>query len=109
MKCIYICGPLNAPACGYLENVARMMDQAEAVRKAGHAVLIPALDILMGIKFGNYSYEDYFNNNIAWLEKADAVYMCEGWEKSEGCKKEAARAVKLGIPVYTTMEELKNG
>ena len=106
MKCIYVAGPLNAPACSYIENVHAMIQQADRIRRLGYAVLVPCQDILTGLVMGNLTYQDYFENNLAWLEKADAVFLCKGWEGSEGCKREAARARELGIPIYTNIMEL---
>ena len=89
---IYVAGPLNAMACGYLKNVHNMMQTAERLRRLGYSVYVPALDMLMGVMFGNYDYEDYFQNSQPWLDAADGVFLCEGWEASEGTRREIDRA-----------------
>ena len=94
MKKIYIAGALNDGAIQYIKNVHNMMREAEKVRAAGFAVYIPCVDILMGIMFGNWEYKDYFENSQPFLDCVDAVYVCPGWENSEGTKRELARAVK---------------
>ena len=70
---IYVAGPLNALACDYLKNVHQMMQCAEALRKKGYSVYVPALDLLMGLTFGNYEYGDYFENSQPWLDASDAM------------------------------------
>jgi hypothetical protein len=107
MKCIYIAGKLNADAVGYLKNVHNMIVFADMVRKMGYAVLIPCLDLLSGIVFGNYEYEDYFNNNSHWLLKADAVLVLPDSENSKGTAKEILLAGTHNIPVFTSLQALK--
>jgi hypothetical protein len=84
-----------------------MMDQAQAVKELGFSVFVPAIDILMGIKFGYELYSDYFDNNLPWLAKADAVILVPGWETSKGTKRELAIAEELGIPVFENIVDLK--
>jgi hypothetical protein len=107
MMAIYVAGKLNdTDAVRYLHNVHKMMETAEQVRLAGHAPFVPAIDLLMGIKFGYENYEDYFNASQIWLAKADAVVLVSGWETSPGTKKEIATAHKLGIPVLDDISKL---
>lgn len=99
MKRIYIAGPLNAGAVEYLRNVSRMIQVGISVRRVGYAVFVPALDLLMGIVDGAFSYNDYAENNLAWLEVSDAVLVLPGYEESKGTLAEIKRASELGIPV----------
>jgi nucleoside 2-deoxyribosyltransferase len=107
MKLVYIAGKLNADAVGYLKNVHAMCKVAEECRRAGFAVVVPCLDFVMGIVFGDYEYEDYYNNNQEILDRCDAVLVCPNWETSEGTKKEILRAESRGIPVFSSLDELK--
>ena len=95
---VYIAGPLNAMAVDYLKNVHCMMRKAEEVRRLGYAVYVPAIDLLMGIMFGDYGYEDYFENSQPFLDVCDVMFVCEGWDKSNGTLKEIDRARSKGIP-----------
>ena len=105
-KRIYIAGKLNDMAVDYLHNVHKMMDAAETVRLAGFAPFVPALDLLMGIKFGYKNYEDYFNIGQAWLTVADAILLVPGWESSKGTAKEINLAESLGIPIFDNLDDL---
>lgn len=105
-KRIYIAGPLNALAVDYLKNCSNMMLAAEHIRRLGYSVYVPCIDLLMGLKFGYTTYSDYFENSNEWLKVADAVYLCAGWENSEGTKKEIELAESLGIPVFVDSRDL---
>ena len=107
MKAIYVAGKLNdSNAINYLLNVSAMMETAEQVRLAGFAPFVPAVDLLMGIKFGYKNYEDYFDPSQAWLAKADGVFLTPGWSESPGTKREIALANSLGIPVFYDLDEM---
>jgi len=103
-RCVYIAGPLSSPLCtGYLANVHRFVSVAVTLRRAGYAPYNPADDFVEGIMAGDFEYEDYFEPNLAWLEKADAVYLID---PSPGANRECDRARDLAIPVVRTLAEL---
>jgi hypothetical protein len=109
MKKVYIAGKLNAGAVDYIKNIHNMIVMAEIVRNKGYSVFVPCLDCLAGLVIGNYGYDDYFNNNLPWLEAADYVYVCPNSEDSKGVKAEILHAKKHNIPVIYKMEEFLNG
>jgi len=51
------------------------MQTAEHVRKLKCAVYVPCIDLQMGLKFGYYEYDDYFENSQPWLDAADAIFL----------------------------------
>jgi hypothetical protein len=97
---VYIAGKLNAIAPDYIKNVHNMIVWADQVRKLGASVYVPCIDFVMGMVMGNYEYADYFDNSQPWLAAAEAVFVCPGWETSEGTRKEIALAIALGKPVF---------
>jgi len=103
---VYVAGKLNDMAVEYLYNVHKLMETAEMVRNHGFSVFVPAIDLLMGIKFGYKEYTDYFDNGQPWLMASDAVFLTPGWQTSEGTKKEVELAGELGIPVFDDIEDL---
>ena len=108
MKKVYIAGKLSdTDVCQYIQNCSRMMTTAESIRQLGCAVFVPAIDLLMGIKFGYYQYEDYFDGSQLWLDASDCVYLTPGWDESKGTRREIERAGKKGIPVFMEMEQIK--
>ena len=105
---VYVAGKLNDDAVGYLTNVHNMMEWAEKVRRIGASPFIPAIDLLMGIKFGYTNYHDYFDPSQSWLSKSDAIFVCPGWETSSGTKKEIELAESLEIEIFYDFGELED-
>ncbi len=102
--CVYIAGPLNALAVDYLKNVSRFLSVQVMLIRKGYAPYNPASDFLAGLMAGDLEYEDYFEPNFAWLEKADVVFLLD---PSPGADRECARARELGIPVVRSLKELE--
>ncbi len=42
----------------------------------------------------------WLTGDLELLRRSDAVYMLKGWEESQGAKREYARAMELGKPIY---------
>ncbi len=96
----YIAGALNDMSCAYLQNVRQMILWAEKIRELGYAVFIPGIDLLCGIACDDWNYDVCFNNSQPFLAKSDIVFVCPGYEKSKGTKRELATANNLSIPIY---------
>lgn len=109
MKRVYVAGKLNDMTSGYIKNCHDMIMHADAIRRLGFSVFVPCLDLLSGLVAGDYDYKDYFENNMPWLECCDYLYVCPGYETSEGTKREIARAKELGKPVFFSIGTLVNG
>jgi len=103
----YVAGKLNADAVGYIQNMHRMIKTAKQLRNLGAAVYVPCNDFLEGLVDGDFSYKDYFENSQPWLEVSDFIFVCPGWETSEGTKKEIEFAKSLFIPVFFSIEDLR--
>lgn len=107
MAKVYIAGKLNAGACGYIQNVHRMIVTANQIRKMGHSCYVPCLDLLSGLVIGNLTYNDFFENNLPWLKCADCLYILPNSEESSGTQAEIKLARLYDIPVIYDIEELK--
>ena len=108
MRLIYIAGKLNGDACSYIQNVHKMLQFGETVRNMGCCVAIPCNDFLHGLVIGTHEYEDYFDNNLEILKRADAIALVPGWETSEGTRKEILEARKNNIPVLYYFDEIND-
>jgi len=107
IKAVYIAGKLSDPnTVSYIKNVSNMMEISQMVKSEGFSVFVPAIDVLLGIKFGYTSYDEYFNNNLAWLARADAVVLVPDWETSKGTKRELEVAKQLNIPIFENVVDL---
>ncbi len=107
-KLVYIAGKLKAPTPSeYLKNVHFMINTAEKVRALGFNVITPCNDMLNGIVCGLLDPENYIENDLAILERCDAVFLCRGWESSYGVGLEIDRANEKNIPVFEKTNELQ--
>jgi hypothetical protein len=96
---IYIAGKLNGMAIDYIKNVHDMIKNAEEVRKAGFSVLVPGINLLLGIVNGDWNYNDYFDNSQPWLEASDGMYIGK-WRDSDGTIKEIKNANEWNVPTF---------
>lgn len=103
---IYIAGPLNSDAPGYIQNLNNMAQKSIDIRRLGCATICPGNDFIEGLVCGTFNYEDYTKNTLEIMKHCDAVYVMENSHNSKGVKKEIEEAKKHGIPVF--YEEKKN-
>lgn len=96
----YIAGALNAMANQYVKNVHNTLMWGEKIRQLGFSVFIPGMDFLLGVAHGTLSYEDLFNNSQSFLRTANVMFVCPGWEKSEGTAKELVVARHYNVPIF---------
>lgn len=103
---VYIASKLRSDVVNYIKNVHNIIAWGEKIRKLGFAVYVPGLDLLQGIVFGDYEFEDYFNNSEAFLRVCDAVFVCPDSEQSKGVQAEIKLAKELWIPVFYDIDKL---
>lgn len=107
-KTVYVAGALNGMACDYIKNMNNTIVHAIRIKKIGFAVYVPGTDFLLGLVDGNFEYPDYFDNSQPFMVKCDYIFVCPGWENSNGTKKEIELAETCQIPVvYNDVELLK--
>lgn len=56
---------------------------------------------------GTLTPEFWYEATLEALRRCDAVILVPGWEESKGTVAEVAEAVRLGIPVFTRVEEVQ--
>jgi len=110
MKRVYVAGSYNGPnVIRVLDNMRIGMEAAKKVLLHGMAPFCPWFDYhfqLMLKGHEDLTIEDYYNYSIAWLEKSDAVYVCNLRKESVGTKKEIDVALRHGIPVFYLFQDL---
>ncbi len=87
----------------YLQNVSKMLDTAVILRDCGFAPYTPCLDLLLGIKSGNWNLEDYEGISLEFLEVCDCMLVIS---QSGGVLKEIEKAHALGIPIFYDIDYL---
>ena len=102
--CLYIAGKYSDNnVITILDNMRRGMRMATRALLAGFSPFCPWCDhhFQLMLRDGEtLTVEDYYRYSMAWLRRADAVYVLKGWESSKGTKAEIYVAMSLGIPVY---------
>lgn len=97
---IYIAGPMRGYPCF---NFERFFYWAFVLRISGYTPLNPAEhDCVTWLETGRIytpsDYDDLIKFDLEWIEKeADALFMLNGWEKSEGALQEYEKAKELGL------------
>jgi len=90
--------------CEYISNLSRMAELATNLRNLGYFPYVPGLDFLLGIRTGDWHEEDYRMVSMSFLEVCDAVLV---GTTSKGVDVEVRRAIDLGIPVFSDINNLE--
>jgi len=107
-KKIYIAGSISSHnLLTSLENIRKGIKLSVEVLKAGFAPFSPFIDFQFSL-VEPITIDQYYGYSMAWLEVSDAILLVEGWENSKGTKAEIRRANELGIPVFTSLETMKD-
>jgi hypothetical protein len=104
---VYVAGKLNDMACDYITNVHILSKCAGELRRQGFSVFTPSNDLIEGLISGMMTYQDYFQNNLEWIEVSDAIFVCPyRYKESKGVLKEVEYAKTHNVPVFYDMDAL---
>ncbi len=104
---IYISIPISGHDIEKQRATANVI--ADKLRKLGHEPVNPfdtpeaPPDMIDKEKYAYYMGED-----IKKLLICDAVFLCEGWYESKGCRLEAKTALIYGLKQYGRFEDVPN-
>jgi len=101
IETVYIAGPYSG---GDVEdNVRAAMHAAHAVMDLGVVPFVPHLcHFLHGLR--ERGYEEWMNFDFVWLDRTDALLRIPG--VSPGAEREVLRMLKLGRPIFHSIEAL---
>ena len=107
---IYVAGPYTAQTIDERrENVNRAIDVAIHIFKKGHFPYIPHLTHFVDERAKeigiDLQWDDYIAWDLAWLELCDALLMLGS---SKGADMELEHAKKLGLRIFSSVEEITN-
>lgn len=108
---VYVAGPYSADnVLGVLRNIGVGKSVCANLFGSGFAPFCPWHDASYAesslIDFYDYGIQDFKDLSFAWLEVSEAMFLIDGWEKSEGVKAEIAFAEAYGIPVFSDYDKL---
>ena len=103
---VYISGRFSSPDSKVREKNIRLADKyALKIWKMGFDVFCPHTMTQSWV--GKVKYWEMIMSDLNWLAICDAVFLIPGWQKSRGARIEARVAKDLGIPIYTSLKQLK--
>jgi len=56
----------------------------------------------------NLTAADVYLGDLALLQRCTAMYRLDNWQLSYGCRLETAWAISNGIPIFDTLDALKD-
>ena len=107
MRLVYVAGPYRAPTEWQLvQNIRKAEALALDVWRLGLACICPHKNTaLLG---GAAPDSLWLEGDLEMMRRCDAVICTDDWQRSEGARNEVAEAKRLAIPVFFSIDELKN-
>jgi hypothetical protein len=107
VKVVYVAGPIRADnAWDREQNIRRAEALALEVWRTGAA----AICVHASVRFYDEAEAragGWLAADLELLRRSDAVVMAEGWESSEGSIGERDEALRLGLPVFVSIDDLR--
>jgi len=107
MKLVYIAGPYRGSGQWQIfENIRRAEALALQVWQMGAACICPHKNT----EHFNGAAPDrvWLDGDLEMVRRCDAILCAPGWESSSGSLGEIALAKQLGLPIFPSIEELRN-
>lgn len=107
MILVYVSGPFTAPTrAGVEANIARAEALAVEVARLGACPICPHANTSHPSFESVQPYQFWIDATLEMMRRCDAVVFTPDWRTSRGAVGEHAEAVRLGMPVFETVEEL---
>jgi hypothetical protein len=107
MKLVYVAGPYRASGqWDIFQNIRRAEALALQVWQLGAACICPHKNT----EHFNGAAPDrvWLDGDLEMVRRCDAILCSPGWESSSGSLGEVALAKQLGLPIFQSIEELRN-
>jgi hypothetical protein len=109
MKRIYVAGPYSADnVLDVLNNIRVGLEISTEIFLRGYAPFAPWLDfhfVLMS-KGAKLTVPMFYAYSMAWLDVADAIFLCPGWQQSKGTIAECERAMEHAMPIFEDIDKM---
>ncbi len=117
MKRVFVSGAVTPTGSGnhaleFLENIRKGIRVTIELLSSGYAVYCPFTDFQYWLCMQDGEFinpETIYEADKAMLEVMDAILLLPGSENSHGVFGELTLAIRLGIPIFHSIEQLKKG
>lgn len=100
---IYVAGPYTKGDT--ILNIRDALYIANHLRSMGHTPFVPHLTYAWHMIFPHEDVEYWYQYDLEWLRKCDAIYRLPG--ESTGADKEVDVALEMGIPVFYSLAQVQ--
>ncbi|OIQ67094.1 hypothetical protein GALL_513310 [mine drainage metagenome] len=105
---VYVAGPYSAPdEEGLLAHIKAAISFGLEVQALGFLPLVPHVAILP-VDDTEAGYEQATAECFELLSRCDALILMPTWQESPGARREREFAEKFGLPVFTSLEALRD-
>ena len=103
---IYISIPISGKDLATQQRKA--LEIAEKLRQLGHEPVspLPPPEAPSGLS-EKEKYAYYMGRDVERLLLCDAVFLCDGWNRSKGCRLEVQAALLYGMRLYGRLEDVQ--
>lgn len=110
MKTVYIAGAMSGDSLPrVMQNIHRGILLGSEALEAGFAPFTPHLDVFFQLLRGEdlqVEKQQFYDYSMEWLMRSDYVLVCAKSQDSYGTNEEIKKAIELGIPVFSSVEDL---
>lgn len=107
MVCVYIAGKMSSTdPIEFLRNLDRLQTATAELRDMGFAPFPVADDFADIMRTRTVNMAGIKAAGLAWLRRADCVFVTPNWRDSEGTIAEIMEAGAAGIPVFFNLNDL---
>lgn len=99
---VYIAGPMTSSG-DQIDNIRIAVEAASALFEVGFIPFVPHLCEFWNL-IERFDYEKWMEYDFAIIDRFDAIYRLHG--ESKGADRECEYALKLGKPVFRTIDAL---
>jgi hypothetical protein len=106
---VYVAGPFSSESrAGVESNIRHAVGYGLRLAQVGAFPVVPHANTSHPRYESLQPYTFWISGTMALLRACNGVLMVPGWERSSGARGEKAEAERLGLPVFTNIEQVQS-